>query len=553
MRSAALLLVSALSRTPGGQARALTAGAVDASCSALTKTMFQARVGHEETGCWACSVLAMRAAKALAVATAGPNARGARVQARSEDFEADLLCLQCAGLVPSCPCREKSCCRAVRLRMLGHALMTLFADAQEEHLAVQCKLIVELLARGPPPDVARWYIRYALRRGIASALPPRRALALLARCGALRAVASAARADADGSGARAEAANLVAALMRATAAAGDAGFGALLRAADGADDLARALCSAQTVPPTGGARRGKGRREAVRSASPGSSGVEGVVAPAARTKPQSRRDQPCYYEGIGLYDDVSADEGNAELAAANMREALLALTRTDDPAAALARAADDAAARLLAELELERRAGVPKQKHAKQPSGEEAPTPAKGKAKKHRKKKKPQAQGDDHGAAGADISIDGADADAEDEMEMSAAAMARALRCGVAAPPPKGVAASHATLEAPVPDASPAARPASSPPLSMAEIALSAAPKPVQPLLAVHVHTEATHEDEGLCIVCLDAPADTSLPGCDGAHAVVLCAPCAVRIVAVPAPARAGGACCPLCRAPASS
>jgi hypothetical protein len=55
---------------------------------------------------------------------------------------------------------------------------------------------------------------------------------------------------------------------------------------------------------------------------------------------------------------------------------------------------------------------------------------------------------------------------------------------------------------------------------------------------------DEAHEDDELCVCCLDAPRDTPLPCCASAHAPVLCAPCAVQLCARERPA------CPLCRAP---
>jgi hypothetical protein len=57
---------------------------------------------------------------------------------------------------------------------------------------------------------------------------------------------------------------------------------------------------------------------------------------------------------------------------------------------------------------------------------------------------------------------------------------------------------------------------------------------------------DEAHEDDLLCLICLDAPRDTPLPCCAAAHAPVLCAPCAVRLCARERLA------CPLCRSPVS-
>lgn len=56
---------------------------------------------------------------------------------------------------------------------------------------------------------------------------------------------------------------------------------------------------------------------------------------------------------------------------------------------------------------------------------------------------------------------------------------------------------------------------------------------------------DPAHEDDALCIICLDADRDTPLPGCAAAHAPVLCAACAVAVCA-----RAAKAVCPWCDAP---
>jgi hypothetical protein len=55
---------------------------------------------------------------------------------------------------------------------------------------------------------------------------------------------------------------------------------------------------------------------------------------------------------------------------------------------------------------------------------------------------------------------------------------------------------------------------------------------------------DAAHEDDTLCVCCLDAERDTPLPGCAGAHPPVMCGACAVVLCARASPA------CPLCRAP---
>lgn len=62
------------------------------------------------------------------------------------------------------------------------------------------------------------------------------------------------------------------------------------------------------------------------------------------------------------------------------------------------------------------------------------------------------------------------------------------------------------------------------------------APPPAGPL------ADTAHEDDNLCLICLDADRDTALPGC--AHPPVLCAMCVVLL------RRSKQAACPLCRTP---
>lgn len=62
------------------------------------------------------------------------------------------------------------------------------------------------------------------------------------------------------------------------------------------------------------------------------------------------------------------------------------------------------------------------------------------------------------------------------------------------------------------------------------------------------VPADAPHEDDDLCVICLNSERDTALAGCATAHPPALCAGCARRLLA------AGGVpVCPLCRAPATS
>jgi hypothetical protein len=127
-------------------------------------------------------------------------------------------------------------------------------------------------------------------------------------------------------------------------------------------------------------------------------------------------------------------------------------------------------------------------------------------------------------------------------------------------PPPKP----QAPLLPPLP---PVQAPPVLPPLPMAAPRVVAAvPLPAPPLartpsaveelfpwLAVHDSppstpagplADAAHEDDELCLVCLDEPRSVALPGCGGAHPPVLCAGCVAWLRRSNAPT------CPLCRAP---
>jgi hypothetical protein len=74
-------------------------------------------------------------------------------------------------------------------------------------------------------------------------------------------------------------------------------------------------------------------------------------------------------------------------------------------------------------------------------------------------------------------------------------------------------------------------------------MALHSAPPPPPPPPPPPAVDES-HEDDALCVCCLDAPRDTPLVGCGGAHPPCVCADCAALLKTAAAPA------CPLCRAP---
>ena len=97
--------------------------------------------------------------------------------------------------------------------------------------------------------------------------------------------------------------------------------------------------------------------------------------------------------------------------------------------------------------------------------------------------------------------------------------------------PPLPLAAPHAMFAAPLARASSAAD-------ELFPWLAQGSPEPAGPF------ADVAHDDDGLCIVCLDEPRSTALPGCADAHAPVLCAGCVALLRRGNAPA------CPLCRAP---
>ena len=97
--------------------------------------------------------------------------------------------------------------------------------------------------------------------------------------------------------------------------------------------------------------------------------------------------------------------------------------------------------------------------------------------------------------------------------------------------PPLPLSAPHAMFAAPLARASSAAD-------ELFPWLAQGSPEPAGPF------ADVAHDDDGLCIVCLDEPRSTALPGCADAHAPVLCAGCVALLRRGNAPA------CPLCRAP---
>ena len=175
-------------------------------------------------------------------------------------------------------------------------------------------------------------------------------------------------------------------------------------------------------------------------------------------------------------------------------------------AAAAAAAADAAAAALLAELESEKQIA--------------AVAAARKKSKKGKKKKGAKHSGQASGTAAAARNESGDSGD--DTAQLLNAQLA-------AASPPADAAAAETAF----------------PWLSLSDA--PGGPRASAASAAAAMPEDAPHEDDDLCVICLDAPRDTPLAGCGDAHPAALCADCARRLLA------AGGApACPLCRAPAT-
>ena len=346
---------------------------------------------------------------------------------------------------------------------------------------------------------------------------------------------------------------------------------------------------AALISAIGGARRGKGRAAAA---------DVGAAVAAARLKVQAAEREEERESVLDLCGESLSDFGDddeepsvaaAERGARTQTPLLLARalcmltdnTSRQDDGEARARAADAAMAELLAEVAKERAAS----------DGKKAPQ-AKSKPKAKTPKK------DKQQAAPAAVAAPEPEEVEEDELavllRMRAAAdksaadrrgggsakpvAARAApQAQPVAPPqapqralaPIAAAAALRPLQSPVPPPPPLApapsRAQASPPKSKApepaeyspssasgggsalatlfpwlQMDRAAPPAVVAPPAAV----DEVHEDDHLCVVCLDAPREATLAGCADRHAPVLCEDCVAMLMGTPVPT------CPLCRAP---
>jgi hypothetical protein len=465
---------------------------------------------------------------------------------------------------------QHSCCRSERLLAAGRCMRVLLRDASAAQAATACACTASGLCQCPhvQADVLSCLIRNAFGAvAVSTTLNAARSLSVLVDAGALRATAHAVRTRGSDRGVRAAAVSLVLALARR---AGDGG--AALRAAERSGELARALADAaeppapprpQAAAAAGASRRGKAAGSNQQQHQ--SRGSDAAVATSAAASSATRGhrghqvhaeewNEPCNWEHFECEDTSSETEEDGDDAGALVDAALCTLTGatngTAAAAAARVHAADVAAAALLAELEAEKTTATAEKKQTRK---------SRSKAAARAPARAAQARDAETGAAAAC----GTEREEEEE-EMDVAEMARALRGGIvisgAAHPKMQPAPAEAAVVAPSPpqlhaptveeqQGAPAAVQA-----TLAPVAKKVLPRPRPlPRAAGAVHSvaasasggDAAHEDDELCIICLDAPRDTALPGCASTHAAALCAPCAVRVAGAQ-----GAACCPLCRAP---
>jgi hypothetical protein len=208
--------------------------------------------------------------------------------------------------------------------------------------------------------------------------------------------------------------------------------------------------------------------------------------------------------------------------------ALCLLTLTSDGVAAAAAAKRiAAAARCSAELLAEEEAEKAVTQHA-------AATASKKKGSRARRAAR-------NAAAAAELEED----EQEPDQEVDAAAMAHALRRTAArpavarAPESRAAAATASLASLRIRQALPAASGSSA-------AAADPCARPCDGCCHPPSGADEAHEDDELCVCCLDAPRDTPLSGCVGVHPPAVCAFCAARLLSGPAPS------CPLCRAPAA-
>ena len=158
---------------------------------------------------------------------------------------------------------------------------------------------------------------------------------------------------------------------------------------------------------------------------------------------------------------------------------------------------------------------------------------AKAKSAKAKAKKKVKAKG----GAGPSGAAEEPQDEPQDEPAAPVPAPAAALAQPLAAPPQQPQLRDVPPSPAPAPP--PAAQQLAAPSFEslFPWLVVPEAPRPAL------VPLDAPHEDDLLCVCCLDAPRDTALAGCAGVHADAVCSDCAALLLSRPLPS------CPLCRA----
>jgi hypothetical protein len=541
---------------PGNEERVVLAGGVHALCEVINDTVDALVLPPTDKVEEVKLELAKGADDATACLLALRVVCAASALARTEAWEngAVTSCFNIAELLITHA--ASSCARERRLRALGGCMRELLSDAYkdllhtsdaDESLTVCTSTIEEMAHAMETPslqhaDLYRWCLHYAFVP-LAECLDSRLSACVLSRLlgssGALAALTAGVRAHALTLGPGV--AKLVSHFARC-----DGGIEALVaedQDAELTESLKLARAAAMSAAAPNPRRKTTSRTAAAaRAAAAGASG----------------------HHGDGSSDDdqgseTGADERSVQL----LDDALRALSGQT-----AAEAAACAAASLLEEEEAEKAAA------------------AAAKAKRTKKKKGAAARRGEAAAAGAAaaggagaLEEPGPQRDGNKEEDVGAvdeADMARALRRGGAGAkavrPRLGRSfAADAALElqcqqavtsaappqqqqpsrrVPLPKPRPAMRSA---PAAHAAAATPAPPAAKQSIIAPAVlppptsaPCDAPHEDDALCVCCLDEPRDTALPGCGAAHPPVMCAGCAVRLLARAVPT------CPVCRRPLS-
>ena len=291
------------------------------------------------------------------------------------------------------------------------------------------------------------------------------------------------------------------------------------------------------------------------------------TAAAADDDPDGGADGECLSEWGSDNEDGEPPRvtSRTESTPALVARALRALSgKSSEDMEARRAAADAAAASLLAELEGETRsaaaASAKKKKKKKKGAAKIAAPKAAGPASDAEESDDEAAVGDEGpadviAALSAPAAAQPPPAPAAAPAEAPQPAALEGGKCG--APRPRGrlgampCGCGDAACATPASHAAPARADAAIaelfPWLSMQDEQTPAAQPAAPPAKPAAPIVDAPHEDDDLCVICLDEPRDTPLAGCGAAHPPVLCAACAARVLTAAAPV------CPLCRAPTAA